>query len=61
MIHCYNAARNNPYLEHHHPFYTPLEKVDDEAIKRAGVTFAASAEEFRQKSANPPELTRKIA
>ena len=61
VIHCYNAARNNPYLEHHHPFYTPLEKVDDGAIKRAGVTFAASTDEFREKSANPPELNRRIA
>jgi ectoine hydroxylase-related dioxygenase (phytanoyl-CoA dioxygenase family) len=61
VIHCYNAARNNPYLEHHHPFYTPLDKVDDGAIKRAGITFAASTEEFREKSANPPELNRRIA
>ena len=40
VLHCYNAARNNPYLEHHHPMYTPLEKVDDGAIKQAGVKFA---------------------
>jgi ectoine hydroxylase len=61
VIHCYNAASNNPYVEHHHPFYTPLEKVDDDAIKRAGVRFASSTEEFREKSANPPELTKRIA
>ncbi len=61
VIFCYNAARNNPYVEHHHPFYTPLEKVDDDAIKRAGVTFASSADEFREKSANPPELKKRIA
>lgn len=60
VLFCYNAARNNPYLEHHHPFYTPLEKVEDGAIKRAGVKLAASAEEFREKSANPPELKRRI-
>src|SRR5262245_10736661 len=36
MICCYNAARNNPYKKSHHPGYTPLEKVDDGAIKRAG-------------------------
>jgi ectoine hydroxylase-related dioxygenase (phytanoyl-CoA dioxygenase family) len=36
LICCYNAARNNPYKEHHHPQYTPLERVDDGAIKEAG-------------------------
>ncbi len=61
VLHCYNAARNNPYLEHHHPQYTPIEKVDDNAIKSAGVKFAASAKEFREASANPPELTKRIA
>jgi ectoine hydroxylase len=60
VLHCYNAARNNPYIEHHHPMYTPLVKVDDDAIKRAGVTFATSKAEFRERSANPPELTRRI-
>jgi hypothetical protein len=58
--HCYNAARNNPYIEHHHPCYTPLAKVDDGAIKRAGITFASSGDEFRKQSANPPTLTRRI-
>jgi ectoine hydroxylase-related dioxygenase (phytanoyl-CoA dioxygenase family) len=61
VIHCYNAARNNPYVEHHHPFYTPLEKVDDGAIKRAGVKFADSVEEFNEQSSNPPELKKRIA
>jgi len=37
MICCYNAARNNPYKESHHPRYTPLEKVDDSAILEAGL------------------------
>ncbi len=36
MICCYNAARNNPYKEHHHPRYTPLSKVPDAAIREAG-------------------------
>jgi ectoine hydroxylase len=36
MICCYNAARNNPYKESHHPRYTPLNKVDDDAILDAG-------------------------
>jgi len=37
MICCYNAARNNPYKESHHPRYTPLKKVPDSAIKEAGL------------------------
>jgi ectoine hydroxylase len=37
MICCYNAARNNPYKESHHPRYTPLEKVPDAAILHAGL------------------------
>jgi hypothetical protein len=36
MICCYNAARNNPYKESHHPRYTPLSKVDDGMIKAVG-------------------------
>src|SRR5208283_4390945 len=36
MIVCYNAARNNPYKESHHPRYTPLIKVPDSAILEAG-------------------------
>ena len=34
MICCYNAARNDPYKEAHHPRYTPLKKVPDSAIRK---------------------------
>jgi ectoine hydroxylase len=37
MICCYNAARNDPYKESHHPRYTPLRVVSDTAIKEVGV------------------------
>jgi hypothetical protein len=37
LICCYNAARNNPYKESHHPRYTPLDKVPDTAIKEVGI------------------------
>ena len=60
VLMCYNAARNDPYLDHHHPHYTPLAKVDDGAIKRAGVKLAQSSEEFRKASANPPELRKRL-
>ena len=43
MICCYNAARNNPYRESHHPCYTPLKVVPDSAIVDIGVKrFAES-------------------
>jgi ectoine hydroxylase len=46
MICCYNAARNNPYKEPHHPRYTPLHKVPDSAILEAGLKrFADSTED----------------
>lgn len=37
MICCYNAARNDPYKEAHHPRYTPLQKVPDSAIHEAAM------------------------
>lgn len=37
MICCYNARRNDPYKEAHHPRYTPLEKVADSMIREVGV------------------------
>lgn len=37
MICCYNAARNDPFKESHHPRYTPLVKVPDNEILKAGL------------------------
>ena len=36
MICCYNAARNDPYKEAHHPRYTPLDKVPDQRDQASG-------------------------
>jgi ectoine hydroxylase-related dioxygenase (phytanoyl-CoA dioxygenase family) len=44
MICCYNAARNDPYKESHHPRYTPLAKVPDSAIREAGLRRFADAQ-----------------
>ena len=42
LICCYNAARNDPYKDSHHPRYSPLAKVADSAIMEVGVSsFAA--------------------
>lgn len=44
MICCYNAARNDPYKEAHHPRYTPLVKVEDAMIRQVGARrFAEDA------------------
>ncbi len=43
LICCYNKASNNPYKPHHHPQYTPLERLPDEAVAAAGVRVAARA------------------
>lgn len=43
MICCYNAARNDPYKESHQPRYTPLTKVPNSEIKRAGMKRFAEA------------------
>jgi len=46
MIVCYNAARNNPYKESHHPRYTPLTKLPDSAILEVGARrFGAAGED----------------
>jgi ectoine hydroxylase len=37
MICCYNAARNDPYKDSHHPRYTPLNVVEDDAIRKVGI------------------------
>lgn len=44
MICCYNAARNDPYKESHHPRYTPLAKVPDSAIREAGLKRFADSQ-----------------
>jgi len=37
MICCYNARRNDPYKDAHHPRYTPLSVVPDTRIMEVGV------------------------
>lgn len=36
FIACYNARRNDPYMESRHPRYTALEKWDDARVKEIG-------------------------
>lgn len=65
MICCYNAAKNDPYKEAHHPRYTPLNKVPDSAILEAGLRrFADSSadvawlESARDQSATSLDQTK---
>jgi ectoine hydroxylase len=63
MICCYNAARNDPYRESHHPRYTPLAVVPDGAIRAVGVKrFADDASDVAwledQKDVSARNLTR---
>ena len=44
MICCYNAARNEPYRDSHHPRYTPLHAVPDSAIAPAGLRRFADSQ-----------------
>lgn len=62
LICCYNAARNDPFLDHHHPRYTPLDKVPDSEIKAAGLKFAGTedASAFLDKPVAPAELKEKV-
>jgi hypothetical protein len=58
---CFNAARNNPYLEHHHPQYTSLLKVSDDAVRAAGARMSAQGDAgFATKPTRPSELNKKL-
>jgi ectoine hydroxylase-related dioxygenase (phytanoyl-CoA dioxygenase family) len=66
LLCCYNAARNNPTIQHHHPFYTKLDKVDDDALKTAGLKLAeGKAESFMESVETTPDAPwkdeRKVA
>ena len=46
LICCYNAKHNDPYKDSHHPRYTPLVKVDDSEVLKAGLKrFADGSQE----------------
>jgi hypothetical protein len=62
MICCYNAARNDPYKDAHHPRYTPLIKVPDTAILTAGAKrFADSHDDVAWLDINRDSSATKLA
>ena len=46
LLCCYNRASNDPYLAHHHPGYTPLHRVDDDALARTGLTMSGHERQY---------------
>ena len=59
VLFCFNAARNDPYIKHQHPGYTPLSKVPDSAVKATGIKLSdQSTCQFRQRAVLPAELSK---
>ncbi|GAQ85615.1 phytanoyl-CoA hydroxylase [Klebsormidium nitens] len=46
LLCCYNTKHNNPYKESHHPFYEPLVKAQEDAVRRYGVRQAEVGKRF---------------
>ncbi|MEC8988266.1 MAG: hypothetical protein VYB66_03400, partial [Verrucomicrobiota bacterium] len=46
LLCCYNTKHNNPYKESHHPFYEPLKKLPDSAIKEMGSKLFEAGTDF---------------
>ncbi len=46
LICCYNRRDNEPVVDHHHPGYTKLHKVPDDALLRADVDRAAAQDSW---------------
>jgi ectoine hydroxylase-related dioxygenase (phytanoyl-CoA dioxygenase family) len=62
MICCYNAARNDPCRESHHPRYTPLSVVADSAIKEVGIKrFADDASDVAWLEDSKDSSARRLA
>ncbi|XP_062582255.1 L-proline trans-4-hydroxylase-like [Saccostrea cucullata] len=49
---CYNTRHNNPVKVHHHPCYTPLQKVPNSAIKACENYTDFSGKAFMDKDVN---------
>jgi ectoine hydroxylase len=55
LLCCYNAARNNPYMEHHFPRYTPIDKLPDAEVKARGRVHAGGARRFMHPADHPAD------
>ena len=52
---CYNAVSNDTFTREDDRFYVPLEKVDDDAVEKAGLIFASGAAEHFTSKAYVPD------
>ncbi|MDE0392299.1 MAG: phytanoyl-CoA dioxygenase family protein, partial [Rhodospirillales bacterium] len=55
LLCCYNAARNDPYKDHHMPRYTPLQTLPDSAVKERGGVHAGAARRFMRPEDHPDD------
>jgi hypothetical protein len=60
LICCYNAASNSPYKSSHHPSYTTLPKVTEDAVLRSGVTVSSAEQEFIDPAADKTSAGEKV-
>lgn len=58
LICCYNTKHNDPYKPHHHPGYTPLEKVSDSAIQAIGAKPSETGQRFLKQDED--DTTRRL-
>jgi len=58
LLICYNAVSNDAYVREDDRSFVPLERVDDGAIKRAGLRFAGGGKEHFARQAYVPDVGR---
>ncbi|XP_013384548.1 uncharacterized protein LOC106154670 [Lingula anatina] len=64
LVCCYNSARNNPVIAHHHPQYTPLKKVPNKAILECPLMADKSEETkwfYKETDSSPQGLAVKAS
>jgi len=59
-LHGCNAAPHDPDIEHHPAIDTLPQKLNDGAVRRAGLGFAGSRDELRPPAANPLDPVKRI-
>jgi ectoine hydroxylase len=60
LICCYNAASNDPYKSSHHPSYSVLPKVAEDAVLRAGVKLTDASQDFIEPSQDKTSAGEKV-
>lgn len=46
LLVAYNTRANDPVIAHHHPGYTPLDRLDDGSLLATGLVVAGSSRAF---------------